>query len=122
MSSTWDVPPLPPLVPPNSEQSPRCQRLLLTLVDWIRQYEVWIGECVGLAYREETLQPWKAKHETIVPAEEMAVAWRMLGVAIADNLEHFIPLLERHENIAETEKHKNTRTTSSPPSNRPACQ
>ena len=63
----------------------RCQRLLLTLTDWIRTYEVWIIKNVGIAYRQNTLRDWNPQGETVVPAEEMAVAWRGLGTAIADD-------------------------------------
>lgn len=87
----WSVEDLPPLVSPHSHDVPRCQRLLLKLVDWIRQYEVWIAERHGIAYRSETLTKWNAKHKSAVPAEEIAFAWRMLGVEVSNHPEHFIP-------------------------------
>jgi len=42
---------------------------LLRLTDWVRRYEIWI-------------------------AEEMAVAWRVLGLAISEQPERFIRRLE----------------------------
>ena len=72
------------------------QRLLLSLVDWIRSYEVWIAEVLGIDYRSESLVPWAKKHGEITPAEEMATAWRLLGVAVADNAGSF--LLDREIN------------------------
>ena len=89
----WSVQDLPPLVSPRADQVPCCQRLLLTLIDWIRQYEVWIAKQVGIAYRTETLLDWNTKHGTVVPAEEISFAWRMLGVAVSDHPEHFITSL-----------------------------
>ena len=68
----------------------RCQRLLQMLTDWIRTYEVWIIKNVGIVYRQNTLRDWNTKGETLVPAEEMAVAWRGLGTAIADDPWRFI--------------------------------
>ena len=68
----------------------RCQQLLLALTDWIRAYEVWIIKNVGIAYRQSTLRDWNPKGERVVPAEEMAVAWRGLGTAIADDPWRFI--------------------------------
>ncbi len=90
----WSLEDFPPLVQPRADQVPCCQRLLLMLIEWIRQYEVWIAERVGIAYRSETLLDWNAKHGTAVPAEEITFAWRMLGVAVSDHPEYFIPSLE----------------------------
>ena len=90
----WFAEDLPPLVVPRPDQVPRCQRLLLTLIDWVRQYEVWIAERVGVAYRSETLLDWKKKKGVVVPAEELPFAWRMLGVAVSDHPDRFIPSLE----------------------------
>lgn len=57
----WLVQDLPPLVQPGREQVRRFQRLLLMLIDWIHQYQVWMAESVGVAYRKETLRRWDEK-------------------------------------------------------------
>ena len=90
----WSVEDLPPLVLPSANQVTCCQHLLLKVIEWIRQYEVWIAEQVGIAYRSETMLDWNAKHGTVVPAEQIAVAWRMLGVAVSDHPDRFIRSLE----------------------------
>ena len=89
----WSLQDLPPLASPRADQVPSCRWLLLTLIDWIRQYEVWIAERVGVAYRAETLLECNAKHGTVVAAEEVPSAWRMLGVAVSDHSDRFIPSL-----------------------------
>ena len=86
----WSVEDLPPLVSPREDRVRDCQHLLLELTDWIHQYESWIAEKVGLDYRAETLLPWSEKNDS-VPPEQMADAWRMLGAAVSDHPEHFIP-------------------------------
>ena len=90
----WKSQDLPPLTSPSGYELACCQSLLLTLTDWIRRYEIWIAEHVGIDYRNRTLAPWKANHDSVVPAEEMAVAWRVLGLAISEQPERFIRCLE----------------------------
>ena len=79
----WSDEDLPRLTDPLDDDLPRCRRLLLELIDWIRQYEVWILETKGVDYRRATLLPWLTKKKSVTPAAEMARAWRSLGVAIA---------------------------------------
>lgn len=86
----WSVEDLPPLVSPREDRVRDCQHLLLELINWIHQYESWIAEQVGLDYRAETLLPWSEKNDS-VPPEQMADAWRMLGAAVSDHPEYFIP-------------------------------
>lgn len=86
----WTVDDLPPTADPRDEDAYRGQRLVLDLIDWIRRYEVWIVENVGLDYRRESLVPWRSKAQAITPAEEMAREWRWLGVAIAEDFSAWI--------------------------------
>ena len=90
MEPAWSPADLPPLAVPRQDQVRNSHQLLLTLIDWIRRYEVWIADKVGIDYRRESLLPWDAKHRTTVSAEEMSVAWRALGVAVADHPEQFL--------------------------------
>ena len=81
----WQPEDLPSLRSPKSDDEKyRCKQLLITLADWIRQYEAWIGLNVGLAWRKHSLLKWKPDGELVFPGEKMAVEWRMLGVKIAD--------------------------------------
>ena len=85
----WSAEDLPPLASPHADQVPYCRWLLLTLIDWIRDYEDWIVEREGIAYRAATLLDWNAKNGTVLP-EGMASAWRMLAAAVSDCPEKFI--------------------------------
>ncbi|MHC4878591.1 MAG: hypothetical protein ACYTGL_19255 [Planctomycetota bacterium] len=96
----WSTEDLPPLTSPRADQLALCQNLLLSLIDWIRRYELWIAEHVGTAYRNRTLIPWKTNHESVVPAEETAAAWELLGVTIEERPEHFIRCLESRSESA----------------------
>lgn len=85
----WLAQDLPPLTSPRTNQVPRCQQLLLIMIDWIHQYEVWVAENLGDSYRAETLHEWKEKNKA-VPAERMPDAWRMLGKTVTDHPEILI--------------------------------
>ncbi len=90
----WSPEDLPPLKSPRVDQLAPCQSLLLALIDCIRRYELWIAEHAGIRYRGRTLVPWKTNHASVVPAEEIAAAWELLGEAVAEQPRHFIRCLE----------------------------
>lgn len=48
--------------------------------------------------RCHTLLPWNARERTVVAAEQMAVAWRLLGIAIARDVEKFLPASHHRNN------------------------
>lgn len=85
----WSAQDLPPLAKSHPDGSSK--KLLLTLVDWVRQYEIWIADSVGLAYRHESLVPWDTKHGTVIPAGSMATAWGTLGADVAEHPEDYLP-------------------------------
>ena len=70
---------------PNKHTSD-CHRLLLSLVDWVRQYEAWVVENEGVDYRRATLKKWNQ----VVPAEGMVSAWETLRLAIENASSHFL--------------------------------
>ena len=65
------------------------RQLLKKVVDWIADYEVWIQKHFGSAFRQHSIHDWKHKDQAI-PAEEMTVAWRMLGTEISGNPTQFL--------------------------------
>ncbi len=83
----WFVTDLPKLRAPSDSQRNACASLILELIDWIRNYEVTIIEQLGIEYRQATLLSWDNGKCPVTPAEEMACAWRLLGVAIAENFQ-----------------------------------
>ena len=87
----WSDTDLPKMSAPNESQRDACVTLTLDLIDWIRSYEAAIAERLGIEYRQSTLDKWKNRKRPIVPAEEMASAWRSLGVAVAENTQALIP-------------------------------
>ncbi|MDG2382245.1 MAG: hypothetical protein P8N76_11290 [Pirellulaceae bacterium] len=86
----WSDADLPKLNWPTESQRTCCASLTLDLIDWIRTYETNIVEFLGIEYRRSTLDKWDNGKRTI-PAEEMARAWRVLGVAIAEDVRALIP-------------------------------
>ena len=88
--ATWHAEDLSAFSKPSQDQVSSCQKLLLTLIEWIHRYEVWIANKAGYEYRNETLINWKKKHGSVIPAEEMAAAWRVLGSAVSEQPKRFI--------------------------------
>ena len=94
--ATLDCPPwtnadLPEMGAPSESERDACASLTLDLIDWIRGYEVAVVERLGIGYRRSTLEKWDNGKRPVVPAVEMASAWRSLGVAVAENTEAVIP-------------------------------
>ncbi len=87
----WSNADLPKLTAPDDLQRNDCASLTLDLVDWMRDYEAAIIERLGIEYRRSTLVEWDNGKRPIMPAEEMARAWRLLGIAIAGNVQALIP-------------------------------
>ena len=87
----WSEADLPDLNVPAESQRTCCVSLALDFIDWIRTYEVNIVERLGIEYRRSTLVKWDNGQRPIIPAEEMALAWRLLGIAIAEQSQAFIP-------------------------------
>lgn len=87
----WSRKDLPELQEPTESQRASCVALTLDLIDWLRSYEVGIVERLGIEYRRSTLVSWDTGERLVTPAEEMASAWRTLGVAIADDLATILP-------------------------------
>ena len=93
----WSNEDLPKLSVPNEEQRDACTSLVLGLVDWIRAYEVAVAEQLGIPYRESTLGTWDSGKRVVIPAEQMASAWRRLGIALEEN---FPMLITRKNQLA----------------------
>ena len=94
-SATLDRPPwssadLPTLKAPTDPQRTACTSLTLDLLDWVRSYEVGIVERLGIEYRRSTLLQWGAGKQLLVPAEEIASAWRELTVRVAADFDAYL--------------------------------
>ena len=60
-------------------RTPNERRQLLTLLvaalQWVSEYEAWVIESRGLAYRRHCLREGKA---AVIPADQMVTRWRAL--------------------------------------------
>jgi len=83
--SLWTVDHIPALRWPKEDDVTCWWRLTLDLIDWIRDYESWIANEIGTAYREQTLEPWARKKPLAASAESMASMWRWIGIRFAAN-------------------------------------
>ena len=81
----WSCDDLPPLSAPTKAQRDGAIALTLALIKWVRDYEACVAERLGIGYRQATLDRWKNNKRPVIRAEEMADAWRSLGVAVADD-------------------------------------
>ncbi|MCH2178588.1 MAG: hypothetical protein MK106_07265 [Mariniblastus sp.] len=84
-SQPWAPTDMPDLNPPKPSQLKSCTSLTLDLIDWIRGYEVNVAHNLGNEYRKNTLIEWEDPKRSVIPAEDMANEWRLLGAAIAQN-------------------------------------
>ncbi|QDU00008.1 hypothetical protein [Gimesia aquarii] len=87
----WSSEDLPKLSVPTESQRNCCVSLTLDLIDWIRTYESNIIELLGIEYRRSTLAEWDNVKQPIIPVEEMARAWQLLGVEISEDFQKLIP-------------------------------
>ncbi len=87
----WSQADLPKLSPPDNSERTACQSLTMGLIDWIAEYEATIAERLGAEYRQATIDAWDNDKHAIMPAEEMACAWRSLGESVAENFQAFVP-------------------------------
>lgn len=84
-TSLWTIDHIPAVRWPKGDEVGCWWRLTLDLIDWIRDYESWVANEIGTAYREQTLEPWARKKPLAAPAESMASMWRWIGLRFAAN-------------------------------------
>ncbi len=84
----WSLRDLPRRV---SLEADACTMLLLGLIHWVGQYELWIAAEAGEAYRQDTVEQWNTRRYARTPAAELPAAWQRLGEAVSQQPETFIP-------------------------------
>jgi hypothetical protein len=75
----WSVDDLPSLHAPTDLEMSAWWQLTLDLIDWIREYELWVVAELGIEYRREALEPWARSKPTAASAEAMPSMWRWIG-------------------------------------------
>lgn len=99
----WKAAQLPKLVVPATAAECESARILLhDALGWIAAYEQWVREDLGSEYRRRSLDDCPAK--VVVPAEEMASAWRRLASFFEAGRSRKAPRRLVHEAYAEKEK------------------
>lgn len=83
----WSIAELPACSAPNESQRDACASMASNLTNWIWSYEETIVERLGIDYRRSTLLEWDNGERSIIPAEEMASAWRGLSLRFAASAE-----------------------------------
>ncbi|MEO1614225.1 MAG: hypothetical protein AAFV88_00155 [Planctomycetota bacterium] len=83
----WSSDDLPALSPPTAPHRNACVALTLSMLDWIRSYEVNIVESLGIAYRRQTLAKWDNGNRFFTPVEKFASAWREMSFQVAGNFD-----------------------------------
>jgi len=80
----WTICDLPKCFFPCTEDVPRCRALLISLLQEIHQYELWVERNLGLAYRKQTLSAWKEKGVCNVPTESLSSQWERVTCCVTD--------------------------------------
>ena len=86
----WSDSDLPTLNAPTESQQHACATLTVDLIDWIHRYEVNIVEQLGIEYRRSTLLDWDNGTRPVVPAENVASAWRELSCQVTSKFNVFL--------------------------------
>jgi len=82
----WEEKDLPKMEPPSEPQQTSCETLTIDLINWIINYEENIVKQLGIEYRQSTLAEWDNRIREIIPAEKMTQEWRLLGIAISEEI------------------------------------
>ena len=88
----WSIVELPTFSAPNNSQRNACAAMTSDLIDWIRSYEETVVRRLGIDYRQSTLHSWDSGNRSIIPAEEMASAWRSLGIVVTEDFQALVPM------------------------------
>ncbi|QDV12632.1 hypothetical protein CA51_25180 [Rosistilla oblonga] len=83
-TDAWSCEDLPPMKPPgNEKQAIACRLLMLSLIEWIVDYERYVRQRRGPAYRPASLRQWNNGKRFYLPAEQMMPAWRKISLLSA---------------------------------------
>lgn len=86
----WCRDDLPPLSRPKRHDVRRCQSLLLTMIDAIVDYELWVARVCGIEHRRDSLKRWSEHRKLVVDANKIVSVWREVQNAVLDCPEEFI--------------------------------
>ena len=103
----WSVDDLPRLRVPESSELTCWWRLTLELIDWMREYEVWVISELGIDYRRQALASWENNRPTAAAAESMASMWRWVGLQFAEDPRRMLTECGKHR-MACAETHSKT--------------
>ncbi|MCP4889395.1 MAG: hypothetical protein GY904_22625 [Planctomycetaceae bacterium] len=79
----WSSEDLPPMRRPRDpSETIACRMLLLSLIDWIIDYEFTLRSRLGHAYRINSLQRWNNGKHYCLASEHVMSAWRQLSLLI----------------------------------------
>lgn len=81
----WTRDDLPQMRIPSLSQRQACTQLVSGCLNWIADYETKIVEELGIGYRSASLDGWETNNHDVIPAKEMAPAWRALSAWMASN-------------------------------------
>lgn len=81
----WTRDDLPRMRIPSQSQRHACSQLVTGCIDWIAQYESHLVEQLGVEYRETCLNEWDSDDRQLIPAGEMASAWRVLSSRVSSD-------------------------------------
>lgn len=83
VTDPWSCEALPPLRTPERELEVTNSRLmLLSLIDWIVEYEMRVRQELGNKYRAGTLRRWNDDERFFLPETSMMSAWQQLSLLI----------------------------------------
>ena len=85
----WSNSDLPNCSYPNDSQRALCVSLMLDLIDWIKNYEKQVTQCLGIEYRRKSLIKWHNGDRPYIATEDMLPAWHELSQQLATDSQFF---------------------------------
>ena len=62
---------------------------MLDLIDWIKNYEKQVTQCLGIEYRRKSLIKWHNGDRPYIATEDMIPAWHELSQQLATDSQFF---------------------------------
>lgn len=79
----WMITDLPEMRAPGPGDLDDVRWLMLDLIDWVRDYEVWVARQCGVAYRHAVVDGWRRMERPVIEADRIARSWRLMSLAIS---------------------------------------
>lgn len=79
----WMIMDLPKMRAPIAGDRDDVRWLMFDLIDWVRDYEIWVARLCGIAYRRAVVDGWRRMDRRVIEADRIARSWRLMSLAVS---------------------------------------